>query len=298
MATNYTDTTALTDLVDSVYTKLAILKAEASSDYWGKDWFDTFELSQYGAGSTIKVPVYSAAASASGTLTETDNGDGVSLSATTADITLAEYGNFTTITEKVSFTAKDNTLVNAVSVMGQNMGHSLDDVAAAVYAAGTNVIYGGDATSSATLATGDSMTVDLLIEAVKDLKTNNAPTFDDGMYVAILSPKQAMDLKQDSDFQSSVSYGAYEKIARGYIGTFQGCHVIESANAPTASESVTVQKAIVFGQNALGEGFAYEPKMVITPPSDELKRFTNVGWKALCGFAILVDEYVVRIESD
>ena len=295
---NYTDTTALSALIDTVYSKVAILTAQAHADFFNKPWFEEFNLAQYGPGSTIKVPVYAAIAAASGVLSETTNGNGISLSATTADITLAEYGNFTTLTEKANFTAVDAPAVQAVTLMGENMGRSLDAVFYNVFKGGTNVIYGGDATTTNTIDAADTFSVDSIIKGVKELKENAAPTFEDGMYVLYISPKQASDLKQDSDFRSSVIYSAYSKIERGYIGDFQGCHVVESPNITgTSNGAVDVYSGFMFGLHALGVGKAYAEKIVIKEPVDALERFSTVGWKALTGAARLVEAYLVRIES-
>lgn len=280
----YTDTNALSAIVADAYSKVAIIKATGNAEYWGKWYIKNYDLAGNGNGSTIKVPVYGAMASASGELSETTDPTMVALSATSADITLKEYGNLVGITEKVELSTPSDVLFDASESLGLNMGLSLDNVAAAIFTAGTNEIDHSTAVFSA----------DYLIDSIKTLKDNDAPTFEDGFYVSIISPKQAADLKKDADFLAGVSYMGYDKILRGYVGDYQGTHVIESSHVPV---DTNVYKAISFGLNALGQGKAYDPKIVVTPPVDGLQRVTSAGWKALIGWAILVDSYVVRVLS-
>lgn len=86
----------------------------------------------------------------------------------------------------------------------------------------TNVVYGGDATTPATLATGDKFTLDLLADAIQKLGTKWKTSL---LYI---SSYQRAILHKSSQFTSAAEYGGREVILNGEIGKYLGIKVIET----------------------------------------------------------------------
>jgi hypothetical protein len=86
----------------------------------------------------------------------------------------------------------------------------------------TNVVYGGDATTPATLATGDKFTLDLLADAIQKLGTKWKPS------LLFISSYQRAILHKSSQFTNAAEYGSNEVVLNGEIGKYLGIKVIET----------------------------------------------------------------------
>ena len=88
-----------------------------------------------------------------------------------------------------------------------------------------NAVYGGDATSVATLVDGDIMTADVLADARGKIREDNfVPA------IIVIHPKQEAHLMKDSQFTNASEYGGREVILNGEIGKYLNCKVIVTTN--------------------------------------------------------------------
>jgi len=85
----------------------------------------------------------------------------------------------------------------------------------------TNVVYGGTATSPATLATGDKITVDLVADAIKKVKDQNAVPS-----MLFIKPAQENVFFKSSQFTNAAEYGGREAVLNGEIGKYLGVKII------------------------------------------------------------------------
>jgi len=117
----------------------------------------------------------------------------------------------------------------------------------------TNEVYGGDATSIATLRDGDVLTPDVIADArVKLREDNYVPA------VLVIHPTQEGALMKDSQFTNAEQYGGREVILNGEIGKFLGVKVIVTTNitAKTTgdwSASSGGRVCFMLGKNAQGQ---------------------------------------------
>ena len=99
---------------------------------------------------------------------------------------------------------------------------------------------------------------DDLIDAVTKLRVNKAKPFDDGTYVAVLSPEQERDLieEQGSAWVYASAFNKPDQIFKGEIGTLSGIKVVRATNPSYQNaEGVNVAggkviASIIFGQDA------------------------------------------------
>ena len=112
---------------------------------------DVKSTTQSHAGASVQFNIYSDLAQATSALTEASDVTAVALGDSTVSVTLAEYGNAVTTTAKLRGTSFLNVDADAANIIGYNMANSLDNIVHGILVAGSNVLYGGDATATGEL---------------------------------------------------------------------------------------------------------------------------------------------------
>jgi N4-gp56 family major capsid protein len=234
----------------------------------------------------------------------------VALGDSTVTVTLAEYGNAVTTTAKLRGTSFLNVDADAANIIGYNMANSIDKVVQDVLVGGSNVSYGGDATSTATLAAEDTITASLIRQAVAALRGDSAPTMDGGVYVGFIHPDVSYDLREDTAVTDVIQYQIRQDgsgVRMGSIGTFGGVDFIETPRidftADGGASTVDAYNTVICGKQALakahsrGAGFGENPSVVFGPVTDSLRRFQTVGWYHLVGYSRFREASLQRIET-
>ncbi len=264
-----------------------------------------------GGGKIIEFRKYDSLDKATTALTEGVTPDGQSLSVSNITATIAQYGAYVTITDLLKLTAIDNNIVQALKVLGNQAGRTLDTITRDILAGGTNVIYSGGATSRSALEATSYLTVDDLYDAQAQLMAQNAPMID-GSYVAIIHPYVAKDLMRSDDWIDVHKYADPEAIFNGEIGKIANIRFVSSTEAkiwkdstcPVDSDSaaMAVFSTLVLGADAYGvtevTGGGLETIVKqLGEGDDPLNQRATVGWKATKVAERLVEQYMVRIES-
>lgn len=243
-------------------------------------------------------------------LTEGVTPDGKSLTVSTVTATVNQYGDYITQSDVLELTAIDNTIVEATKILGRQAGVTLDTVVRNVMQSGTNVTYcpkiGADGAETAVTSRGSldntcQLTVKVLQQVVAKLRAQNAPTIN-GKYVGIIHPYAAYDLMRDPEWIDAHKYTTPENIFNNEIGEIAGIRFVESSEAKIYSGGV-------FGTLVLGDG-AYGVTEVTggglqtiikqkgsAGTSDPLDQRSSVGWKAMRTAELLIQQYLVRVES-
>lgn len=237
--------------------------------------------------------------------------DGQSLAMTEVTATLNQYGGYVAVSDVLDLTAIDPVINDSVELMGDQGGLTIDTLIRDELLKGDEVQYAGGATSTATVAADDVLTVEDIRKAVRTLKNNKAPQFvrdGKGYYVAVVGPNTTFDLQSDPVWQDVSKYANTEQLFTGEIGKLFGVIFVESTQASVAAgagaSSADVGQTLVFGKNAYGviELEGGNLKSIIKPrgsagTSDPLDQISTVGWK-VDGFAakILQPMWMVRIE--
>ena len=192
---------------------------------------DVKSTNQSHPGSAVQFNIYNDLSQATSALTETSDVTAVALGDSTVTVTLAEYGNAVTTTAKLRGTSFLNVDADAANIIGYNMGNSIDKIVQGVLVGGTNVLYGGDATATAELAAGDTITASLIRKSVANLRGDSAPTMDGGVYVGFIHPDVSFDLREDTAVTDIIQYQIRQDgsgVRMGSIGTFGGVDFIET----------------------------------------------------------------------
>lgn len=183
-------------------------------------------------GKTIEFRRYSQLPKALTPLTEGVTPDGQNLNVTTVTATVAQYGGYITLSDMLLLTAIDNNLVEAIELLGDQAGRTLDTITREILCGGTNVIYGsGDTVSARTSITSAmKLTVGDIKRAVRRLKVGLAKPVN-GYYVAIVHPDVVYDLENDDEWIEASQYAGSTQIFEGEIGKLYGVRFVESTEA-------------------------------------------------------------------
>ena len=267
-----------------------------------------------GGGKTIEFRKFSPLAKATTPITEGVTPAGKDLTVTAITATVNQYGDFIVQSDILELTALDNTILEATKLLGKQAGATLDTVVRDVMQSGTNVTYcpkiGADGaetpvTSRASLDATCKLTVDVVQQVVAKLRAQNAPTIG-GKYVAIIHPYVAYDLMRDPEWIDAHKYTNPTNLYEGEIGEIAGVRFVQTTEAKIYKEgsNPAVFGSLFFGENAYGVteitggGLQTIVKQKGSAGTgDPLDQRSSVGWKAIKTAEILVQNYLVRVES-
>lgn len=263
-----------------------------------------------GSGKTIEFRKFASLPKATTPLTEGVTPDGKSLTVTAITATVAQYGDYITMSDVLELTTIDNVILEATKLLGRQAGLTLDTVVRNVMHSGTNVTYcpkvaadgtETEVTSRAGLDNTCQLTVKVVQQVVAKLRGQNAPTIG-GKYVAIIHPYVAYDLMRDPEWIDAHKYANPTNLYEGEIGEVAGVRFVQTTEAK-------IYEGGVFGTLVFGEG-AYGVTEITggglqtivkqkgsAGTADPLDQRSSVGWKALKTAERLVENYMVRIES-
>ena len=131
--------------------------------------------------------------------------------------------------------------------------------------------------TTATATADRVITIKDLDQAATILGESNAPTFDGGSYIAVVSPRQAFDLRQDSAWRNVSTYSDKEQIYNGEIGKIFNVKVVVAQNTKTFTHhtSATGHYAFVLGRecagtiNLAGGGSPLKPQLIYNDQPDK-----------------------------
>lgn len=230
--------------------------------------------------------------------------DSVTLTSKALSVSMREYGTAVTTTQLLrgtSMIAMDPLVAERV---GYNAGLSIDTLARTALDA-ASITYDDSTTGTITEIGASSSYLSglLLQEAVATMQADNVRPFMGGNYVCVVSPYQAQHLKFDTTdtgwrYVTSRNEGAAgNSIYMGEIGIYEGVRIIVN-NHLTSNGT-----AYFMGAEALAKvysdapGFGPNPRVVISPVVDKLRRFATVGWYHLVGYSVFRNDALIRIKT-
>ena len=203
-------------------------------------------------GSTVVLQRYVDLAKNTTPLTETTDPDAVALSTpTNVSITLNEYGNSVLVTRALELFSLADVDPAIANIIAFNLADSIDDVAMTTLRAGTNKLFGGTRTSTATLTASDTIDSADIRKAVAKLRSNKAVGRKGSLYWAGIHPEVSHDLRAESSSGQGWllpnQYGSsQDRIWAGEIGNYEGAYYVESArmyNAKTGADQTALATA-------------------------------------------------------
>ena len=302
-----TPNTALSAEMKTFYDMTLIDEASANLVH---DQFGQKRPIPAGGGKTIEFRKFSPLPKATTPISEGVTPDGKNLEVTAITATVEQYGDYIVQSDILELTALDNTILEATKLLGKQAGTTLDTVVRNVLQSGTNVTYcpkiAADGTETAVssrsaLDATCKLTVDVVQQVVAKLRAQNAPTIG-GKYVAIIHPYVAYDLMRDPEWIDAHKYTNPTNLYEGEIGEIAGVRFVQTTEAKIYENGVF--GSLFFGENAYGVteitggGLQTIVKQKGSAGTgDPLDQRSSVGWKAIKTAEILVQNYLVRVES-
>ncbi len=231
---------------------------------------------------------------------------------------IAQYGTYTAITDRLELRAYDDVILGATEEMGASAAETQEKLIRDALLTNANVLYCDNVkdgafvstpTSCATMldnATGRSvLTPTMINKAVTILKKNRVPRIG-GRYYAVIHPSVAHDLRECEGWIEAHKYAAPDELFNGEIGELHGVRFIEDVFAPVIKEegdTIAVYASYFFGKDSFGiidpEGGALE--MIIHDKGEiggPLNQFSTIGYKfETNGATILYPERLLRVMS-
>ena len=207
----YTDTTALAGLIKTAYDRYVEFALRAQPLI--RSVADKRPAQQAMPGSSVVFSIYNDLAAVTSALSsETTDPDAVALSdVTTVAVTLAEYGNASLVTRKLQLFSLSDVDPAVADIIAFNMADSLDKIAMETLRGGTNVIYGGSRTSTATITASDTLTAANIRKAVAKLRANKAVPREGSLYWCGIHPEVSHDLRAET------GVGGWNEIGRAHV---------------------------------------------------------------------------------
>jgi N4-gp56 family major capsid protein len=185
-------------------------------------------------GSTVTLQKYVDLAKSTSALSETTDPDAVALSTPeTVSITLSEYGNSVLVTRALELFSLADVDPAIANIIAFNLADSIDEVAMTTLRGGTNKIFGGTRTSTATVTASDTIDSADVRKVVAKLRSNKAVARKGSLYWAGIHPEVSHDLRAESSSGQGWllpnQYGSsQDRIWAGEIGNYEGAYYIES----------------------------------------------------------------------
>jgi N4-gp56 family major capsid protein len=207
-------------------------------------------------------------------LTEGVPPDAIGLTIEKVDVTVEQWGIVALLTDVVQLTTTHPALTKAIELTGLAMAEVLEREQAKVLLGGTKVIYGGAATTRASLANTSLLTTQVVLKATTGLRARGAQAQEGQLFAGIMAPQQEADvLSADTTFQNASNYANVRALQYGEIGIWMGTRwgrgnflpVIKGVAAIAASSA---NLAEVSGHNMSSTGGALDGTLVTVVARD------------------------------
>lgn len=280
-------------------------------------WAQVRDLPRNQSGA-IRFRRYDLLTAATTALSEGITPSGSQLSITNVDATVAQYGDFVTLTDYLQFTTLDPILTETADLLGQQAGNTLDQIARDVMVAGSTIQYASTSTSTNTVSSSMKLTRQEVREAVRTLQGNDARKITrmmnatDGFntspinaaFIGIISHSTLYDLKNETGWIPVDEYANPKDAMEGEVGALDDVRFVMTTNAATTTGSLTtVHLTLILGAEYYGiSRISGEAMKNIVKPlgsagtADPLDQRATSGWKATFVTKRLNENFAVRIE--
>lgn len=318
-----TTRTQIANEVDAFYSRTLLERAIPL--FVHTRWAQVRDIPRNAGTDTVRFRRYGNLSAATTALTEGVTPAGSQLAVTNITATVAQYGNFVTITDILDYESVDPVLMEAAEVLGDQAADTLDQLTRDVMAAGTNVQYANSAGARASIDTNDTIVAATggaeIRMAIRTLKGNNTrkitsminpstgynTTPVNSCFIGIVHPDTAYSLDAETAWTPVEKYSSQMGVMDGEVGKYKEVRFVETSNAKVftgaGASSIDVYATLIFGRDAYGiTRISGESLRNIVKPlgsagtADPLEQRATTGWKATFVAKILNDDFIVRIE--
>jgi len=232
---------------------------------------------------------------------DTVTGGQVALTANTASLLLAPYGQFSKITEFAQMTSRREVTEDATLLMADGASDTIDQLIRVNLTSNAGAFIGqGNSKTTGSITTADLLQGVVVRQLTSKLGANRVRPFRDSQkYIGVFHDFNLYDLMSDTTvgaFLDTSKYSQPNRIWNGEIGSIMGLRLIRSQNMLTTSvtSGVTAYNGFVLGENAFAcvslENDALD--IIINKPgsagaSDPYRNIATVAYKMYFGVTYL-----------
>lgn len=284
-------------------------------------WAMTKNVPQ-GNSDVIKFRRYGNLSAATTALTEGVTPTGSALSKTDLTATVLQYGDYVTLSDKLTMETEDPVRMETNEILGDQAGDTIDQLTRNVLVAGTNIIYSGTGnTARDEVAAADVITAANIDTAEETLKASKAKFITSFVnpstgistsplapcFIAIIHTYTTKTVRAFTGFVPVEKYSIPSERMVGEIGKYGNTRFIETVNAKVftgaGTGAIDIYATLILAKYAYAtsriNGFALQN--IVKPlgsagSADPLNQRETSGWKATFVAKILNDDYMLRIE--
>lgn len=280
----YTDTTQMAGLVKTAYDRYVEFALRAQPMI--RAVADKKPAQQAMPGSSVVFSLYNDLQPATASLSETTDVDAVAVpDVTTVSVTLNEQGNASLVTRKLELLSLSDVDPAVADMIAYNMADSLDIVAQNVLRQGTNVLYSGNATSTATIDAADTIDSADLRKVTAKLRANKAVPRQGSLYWTGIHPEVSHDLRAETGnvgWRDTHIFGeAQGNIWAGTIGTYEGAFYVENPRMYSAKsgadQTALATTAVTVAGVSAGYTFGVASSSVIASRAEVGDKISGTG---------------------
>ena len=264
------------------------------------------------SSSQIKFRRYTNFSTATTPLTEGISPDGQALDVTDITATAQQYGDYTTITDKVQYVVEDAVLNETSDILGQQMGETIDELTRAVLEGASSV---DNCSGGVNGNTPTELTFSDIQRQVRVLKGNSARMFTPKMsgsknvgtapvrpaYWVMAHTDLLDDLDNLEEFMSTANYPGGGALDSEW-GTVGNTRWLLSPLGSKSSAATPIYDCYGVGRDAYAavEQQAGVAKSIFHPlghGDDPLEQRSTMGWKTFYVAKILNDNFLRRLRA-
>lgn len=191
--------------------------------------------------------------------------EGVTPTAATVDtnkytVIVNQYGQYIPISDFLIKTAIDPVMSNISDRLGYAAAQSMDTIVQneLIANATNNLKYVGSGnTADNDISAAEIYSGQDILKVIRVLRSNDAPTFEDGKYVWVVHPNISTDLMADTSAGGFIELNKYvsglaDGPVNGEIGRMYGSKIVESSNIQSVdnASTVAVYRSLVLAKDA------------------------------------------------
>jgi N4-gp56 family major capsid protein len=252
-----------------------------------------------GDGKQVKWLRYSRISANTTALTEGVPPSDTSVSSANVTSTVAQYGDYSKVSDLLSDTAIDPVIENLAQLYGEAAADTIEQLIATELDANAFLKRVNDRASNATIVAGDVLSLSELIQATIDQKAAFIGPHEMGAFMVVVSPANEYDLKVATGSLSLLEINKYVSegrmdIMKGEFARAYGMRFMTSdrmSSAADGSGGINTYNNYIIGQEAYGvvelDGNSlkmFRKKHGSAGAADPLDQYATVGYK-IHGFA-------------
>jgi len=300
-ATNVNTGSSLSPEVKTFYDKTFLARAEYELVLKEGGQLRTHPVNE---GRTVNFTRYEPLTIITTPLGEASNPVTCSITACTVAMTLSEYGLTVNTSRIESLISIDSNMKEKVSLVGQNMGETINRLIRTELQNGTSYYPNGHTVD--TIAAGDVLDACNIRMMVRQLELGKAMKYQDGMFIGKTDPYSKYKLLGDSTWINSKTYSDVKGLYKGEMGELYQVrwllnNDLSSGTETSGSAASTVVRfyTYVHGKDSFG---AYDleqdkPKLYILPnvvdSNSPAGRISIISWAGAYACKLLNSSWVL-----